>query len=182
VSAVGHPRDADAAAAGATVVLGVGNLVRGDDGVGVHVAQALLARGCPEGVTIVDGGTAPLDALAHVGPVDRLIIVDAADFGEEPGAVRVLTPDDVIPAKGDSVSLHDLDLLWALGVMRATGEEPAETTIIGVQPGSMDWSTDLSPAVAAGLEGIIEAVLARVGRACGSGFPPDTNDVPSMKR
>jgi alkylhydroperoxidase family enzyme len=66
--------------------------------------------------------------------------------------------------------------------MRATGEEPAETTIIGVQPGSMDWSTDLSPAVAAGLEGIIEAVLARVGRACGSGFPPDTNDVPSMKR
>ncbi len=159
MEAVDHPQDADATAASATVILGVGNLVRGDDGVGVHVAQALLARGCPEGVTVLDGGTAPLDALAYVGLVDRLIIVDAADLGEAPGAIRRLTPDDLLPAQGDSVSLHDLDLLWALGVLRATGQEPAQVTIIGVQPESLDWSTDLSPALSARLDEIINAVL-----------------------
>jgi hydrogenase maturation protease len=147
-------------------VLGVGNLVRGDDGVGVHAARALLARGCPEGVAVLDGGTAPLDALAHVAPVDRLIIIDAADLGEAPGAIRVLGPEDVIPAAGESVSLHDLDLLWALGVLRATGEEPREVVIVGVQPESMDWSTELSPAVAARLDDILNTVLEAIPARC----------------
>ena len=157
VEAADRPREP-----GATVVLGVGNLTRGDDGVGVHVAQALQARGCPEGVAVLDGGTAPLDALAHVGPVGRLIVVDAADLGEAPGAIRVLSPDDLLPSEGRSVSLHDLNLLWALGVLKATDEMPAEVVIVGVQPESMDWSTDLTPAVSARLEDIIEAVLAAI--------------------
>jgi hydrogenase maturation protease len=161
VSAVDRRQDV-----GATVVLGVGNLIQGDDGVGVHVAQALLERGCPAGVTVLDGGTAPLDALAHVGPVERLIIVDAANLGEPPGTIRVLTPEEIIPDEGDSVSLHDLDLLWALGAMRTTGEMPAETVVIGVQPESIDWSTELSPSIASRLEAVIEAVLDAIPARC----------------
>jgi hydrogenase maturation protease len=148
------PADLKATATGATIVLGIGNLIRGDDGVGVHVVRALTARGCPDGVEVLDGGTAPLDALAAVGPVRRLVIVDAADLGEEPGTVRLLSPDDLIPATGDSVSLHDLDLIWALNVLRLTGQEPDEIVIVGVQ--------ELSPAVAARLEDATEAVLAAV--------------------
>lgn len=150
------------------VVLGVGNLILGDDGLGVHVVRALKARGCPENVEILDGGTAPLDALATVGPVQRLVVVDAADLGEEPGAIRTLSPDDLVPAAGDSVSLHDLDLIWALNVLRMTGQEPKAVTIVGVQPASMDWSTELSPAVAARLEDVIEAVLAAIP-SCAAG-------------
>ncbi len=157
--------DLTGSATGTTVVLGVGNLILGDDGVGVHVAHALAARGCPEGVEVLDGGTAPLDALATVGPVRRLIVVDAANLGEEPGTVRVLSPDDLIPASGESVSLHDLDLIWALTVLRLTTQEPDEVAIIGVQPASMDCSTELSPAVAARLEDVIEAVLAAIPSA-----------------
>lgn len=153
---------------GATVVLGIGNLLCGDDGVGVHVAHVLLARGCCDGAVVLDGGVAPLDALACVGPVRRLIIVDAADLGEAPGTVRVLNPDDLFPHEGDGVSLHDLDLLWALNVLRATGEEPSETVVVGVQPASVDWSTELSPVVAARLDDVIEAVLAQIpGRTTG---------------
>jgi len=147
-------------AAHPTVVLGVGNLLRADDGVGVHVAHALLARDDLGDVTVLDGGVAPLDALAHAGPMQRLIIVDAAELGEAPGTFRVLDPDDLAPQDGDAVSLHDLDLLWALNVMRATGEHPPETVVIGVQPAAMDWSTELSPAVAARLDDITQAVLA----------------------
>jgi len=149
-------------AAHATVVLGIGNLLRGDDGVGVHAAHELLARDDLGDLTVLDGGVAPLDALASVGPVQRLIIIDAANLGETPGTIRALSPDDLAPHDGDSVSLHDLDLLWALNVMRATGEEPPETVVIGVQPASMGWSTELSPAVAARLDDITEAVLAQI--------------------
>jgi hydrogenase maturation protease len=145
-----------------TVVLGIGNLLRADDGVGVHVAHELIARRCLDGVTVLDGGVAPLDALAHAGPMQRLIIVDAANLGEAPGTIRALSPDALAPHDGDGVSLHDLDLLWALSVMRATGEEPPETVIIGVQPACLDWSTELSPAVAARLDDIVEAVLAEI--------------------
>jgi len=163
-----EPASSASAAGGATVVLGIGNLIRGDDGVGVHVARALMARGCPDGVEVLDGGTAPLDALATVGPVDRLVIVDAADLGEAPGTIRVLTPDDLIAAAGESVSLHDLDLVWALNVLQVTGQEPDEIAIVGVQPASMDWSTELSPAVAARLDDVIEVVLAAIpARAAG---------------
>ncbi len=159
------PADLKATATGATVVLGIGNLILGDDGVGVHVARALMARGCPDGVEVLDGGTAPLDALATVDPIRRLVIVDAADLGEEPGAIRVLSPDDLMPADGDSVSLHDLDLIWALNVLRMTEREPQEVVVVGVQPASMDWSTELSPPVAARLEDVIEAVLAAIPSA-----------------
>jgi hydrogenase maturation protease len=87
-------------------------------------------------------------------------------LGEAPGAIRVLGPEDVIPAAGESVSLHDLDLLWALGVLRATGEEPREVVIVGVQPESMDWSTELSPAVAARLDDILNTVLEAIPARC----------------
>jgi len=151
-----------------TVVLGIGNLLRADDGVGVHAAHELLVRDDLGDVTVLDGGVAPLDALASVGPVQRLIIIDAANLGETPGTIRVLSPADLDSNNGDNVSLHDRDLLWALNVMHATGEEPQETVIVGVQPASMDWSTELSPAVAARLDDILEAVLAQIpGRSTG---------------
>lgn len=135
---------------------------------GVHVARALMAHGCPAGVEVLDGGTAPLDALATVGPVGRLVIVDAAELGEAPGTIRLLSPDDLIAATGDSVSLHDLDLVWALNVLHVTGQEPDEIAIVGVQPASMGWSTELSSAVAARLGDVIEAVLAAIpARAAG---------------
>lgn len=144
------------------MILGVGNLLHGDDGVGVHVAQALLDRGCPEGVEVLDGGVAPLDALATVGPVRRLIIVDAADLGERPGTIRKLSREDIQRTADEDISLHDLDLLWALNVLRVTDREPPELMVIGVQPQSLEWSTELSPAVASRLEDVISEVLAEI--------------------
>ena len=152
----------DGRAAHATVILGIGNLLRGDDGVGVHAAHELLVRDDLGDVTVLDGGVAPLDALATVGPVQRLIIIDAADLGELPGTIRALSPEELAPHNGDSVSLHDLDLLWALSVLQAMGQAPPETVVVGVQPASVDWSTELSPAVAARLDDILEAVLAQI--------------------
>ncbi len=150
-----------AAPAGSTVVLGVGNLIRADDGVGVHVAQALAATALPKGVTVLDGGTAPLDALSGVGHISKLVVVDAADMGEAPGTIRWLDLADVTASAGQSVSLHDLDLLWAMSALRATGQEPDEVVIIAVQPASLAWSTELSPEVAVRLDDIAQAVLSQ---------------------
>jgi len=142
-----------------TVVLGVGNLVCGDDGVGIHAVQALTAMPLPEGVEVVEGGTTPFDALSTVGPIGKLIVVDAAEMGEQPGTVRRLALEDLAGAEGAGMSLHDLDLLWALDALRATGQAPEEVVIVGVQPASLAWSTELSPAVAARMPEVTEAVL-----------------------
>jgi len=146
-----------------TVVLGVGNLVRGDDGVGLHAVRALAAMALPAGVEVVEGDTAPFDALSTVGPVGKLIVVDAAEMGEPAGTIRRLTPADLAAGEAAQVSLHDLDLLWALEALRATGHEPDEVVIVGVQPASMEWSLELSPAVRAQLAAVTEAVLSEVG-------------------
>jgi hydrogenase maturation protease len=157
-----EPSEAASANGAATAILGIGNLLRTDDGVGVHVAHALLARGLAGDVTVLDGGVAPLDALAAVGPVRRLIIVDAAQLGEAPGTIRVLDPDDLQPHAGEAVSLHDLDLLWALNVLEVTGQRPPEMVIVGVQPGSLAVGTELSPTLAARLDDVLQAVLAQI--------------------
>ena len=72
------------------LVIGVGNTLRGDDGVGVRVAQALANHPLPEGVTVLDGGTEGLDLLFHLEEADRVILIDAAEMGQTPGEARVL--------------------------------------------------------------------------------------------
>lgn len=146
----------------ATVVMGVGNLLREDDGVGVHVARALMGRDDLGSVTVLDGGVSPLDALAGLGTIQRLIIVDAADLSERPGAIRVLTSEELASRAGQSMSLHDLDLAWALSVLEATGEAPCEVKIIGVQPASLEWRTELSPVLQGRFDDIVAAVIAEI--------------------
>ena len=78
-----------------TLVLGVGNLLMSDDGVGVHAVQRLEKRTLPPGVEVLDGGTCGLDLLQFFEGVERLIVLDAANLGREPGAIVRLEGEDV---------------------------------------------------------------------------------------
>jgi hydrogenase maturation protease len=148
------------------VVLGVGNSLRRDEGVGVHAVQALERRGLP-GADLVDGGTNASEALAGYDRIGRLIVVDAVDAHSEPGAVFRFTERDLEPG-AEPVSLHQMGLLEALGALRACGVEIGEVTVIGVQPADTDWGLDLSDGVAARMKDIIEVVEREVA-ACAVG-------------
>lgn len=144
------------------VVVGVGNLLLQDEGIGVHVAHALQEIN-PPGVELIDGGTVP-DILTTREPADRLIIIDAANVGGAPGTVGIFHPDDLAEAPEGYVSLHDLGLQQSLKTMRLLGNEPGEVVIIGIQPHIIDWGTELSPELAGRLQKIVDTVLKEIGR------------------
>lgn len=141
------------------VVVGVGNVLLKDEGIGVHVVRALpQAIGTRTDVDIIDGGTSP-DAFLGLETVPRLIIVDAARGGGQPGTIYRFHPGDII-ADGKSItSLHQLGLLHSLQMMQLSGSQPGEIIIIGVEPKEIDWGLELSPELREKLPQIVTAVM-----------------------
>ncbi len=138
-----------------TLILGIGNLLLGDEGVGVHIARTLLGQQLPENIVVVEAGTAFLDALPEIEKADRIIIVDAMKAGEAPGTVyRVPFEECVIPES--IASLHEFDMSRILYMVDR--KTPPEVVVFGVEPETIDWGTELSPAV----QGAVSAVLTAI--------------------
>ncbi len=134
-----------------TLVIGVGNLLRGDDGVGVRVAQALAEEGLPEGTEVIDAGTRGLDLLFEFGDAGHVVLIDAAEMGQTPGEARVF---DAAALKGDGevrlASLHGIGIAEVLALGRAVGVEP-RMTIVGIQPADLRPREGLSATLSARL-------------------------------
>lgn len=117
------------------LVVGLGNPVRCDDGVGLHVVRRLIDTGLPEGVTAIEAGAAGLDLLDSITGCDRLIIVDAIDMGRPPGAVLVLDLADLPRAMPlHFASSHEADLPTIMALGRKLGLRlPQRVVIVAVQ-------------------------------------------------
>ena len=147
----------------ATLVIGLGNPLRGDDGVGVCVAQMLTEQVLPPGVEVVDGGTQGLGIVNLMEGWRRVILVDAAAVGKSPGQFVRFTLDEArLPGDDQHLSVHAAGLNDALLLAQALKILPDEVIIFGVQPASLDWDSSLSPQVEATLSALIEAVLAEL--------------------
>lgn len=145
------------------LVLGIGNLVMSDDGIGVRVVQLLTERyRFPAGVTILDGGTLGLDLLPRLEGVARLLVVDAVETGQAPGTLVRLAGDDVPIVLETKLSPHQMGLKDLLAVAMLQGFAPQEMVLWGVQPERIEMSLELSAVVAAQLEILVEKVLAEL--------------------
>ncbi|MBW1744424.1 MAG: HyaD/HybD family hydrogenase maturation endopeptidase [Deltaproteobacteria bacterium] len=144
------------------IVLGVGNLLLSDEGVGVHVAKKLMEMKLPPGVQVVEGGTDGFRLMNVVTEADRLIIVDAVKGGEVPGSIYRFDIKDA-PTYPDvyKTSVHQIGILEVVHLSELVGKTP-ETTIIGVEPKSLDMGMELSPEVEAKLPRIIELIFEEV--------------------
>jgi hydrogenase maturation protease len=142
------------------LVLGVGNLLLSDDGVGVHTIQRLqeVAR-LPEEVQVVDGGTSGLDLLHYLEGVSHMIIVDAVETGQAPGTLMRITGDQVPAYLSLKMSPHEIGLPDMLFAAKLRDLYPEEVVIWGVQPATTGVGLDLSPPVAAQLDVLVEKVL-----------------------
>jgi hydrogenase maturation protease len=128
------------------LILGIGNLLMGDEGVGVHAIEYLKTRQWPPNVSLIDGGTGGFHLLGYFQEYDPLIIIDACTDDQPPGAVRVITPqfDAEFPPL---VSMHDVGLREIIESAAFTGSSP-KVHLIAVSIGALsDMSVDLSPAV-----------------------------------
>ena len=149
------------------IVLGLGNILLRDEGVGVRVVEA-LARQCvlPADVEVVDGGTVGMDLLDTLAGCDHLLICDAVKIGAPPGSVVKLVDGQVPALFQTRYSPHQLGLSEVLATLTLTDEAPAAVTLIGIVPADLELGIDLSPPVAAAIQPALEqlaATLAELG-------------------
>lgn len=136
-----------------------------DEGIGVHTAHALQEMPLEEGVEVIDGGTSP-DIIPLIEGADKLIVIDAALGGEEPGTIYRFGPEDITVERAGLVSAHQMSFVENLRTMKGLGIEPREVVIIGVEPKEMDWGLEPSPQLQERIPEIVKAVLREVkGRA-----------------
>lgn len=148
-----------------TLVLGLGNILLGDDGVGVRAVERLQALyDLPEDLRVLDGGTLGLDLLPYVEDADRLLLIDAVQAGQEPGTPLRLEGEEVPAFLAVKLSPHQMALPDLLAAARLRGRYPSEVVLWGVQPGPMTTTLDLSPPVAAQVDALVDRLLADLGR------------------
>jgi hydrogenase maturation protease len=143
------------------IILGIGNVLLEDEGIGVHVARALKESLLPDYVEIIDGGISP-DIFYLAKNADKLIVVDAAICNSMPGTIYKFTLDDLDPKPKFILSTHEVNLVESLGVMRALDVPPKEVVIIAVEPKEIDWGLELSLELERKIPKVIELVLEEV--------------------
>jgi len=150
-------------AAGAVTVMGVGNPIMGDDGVGLELLAAVEAAFPDHRVTFVDGGTGGMELIPVVQDAERLLILDAV-AGETPGAVVEVAGDQIPRLLSTKVSPHQVGLLDVFTAARLLGREPAEAMVVGVVPASVELRVGLSDVVAAALPAATARAVAVLAR------------------
>ncbi len=132
------------------VILGIGNILLGDEGVGVHAAAALKDR-CvlPPGVEVIDGGTAGMELLEPLAGVDLLLVLDAVKARRAPGTLVCLAGAEVPVFFRSKLSPHQVSICDVLASLEFAGSPPRDLVLIGVEPQSIELGLEMTPTVAA---------------------------------
>lgn len=139
------------------LVLGVGNILLSDEGIGVRVVEAFQQRfAVPEGVDVVDGGTSGMDLLDVIAERDHVIVVDAVRLDAPPGTLVRYVGDEVPAFFRARISPHQLGLSDVLAALKLLEREPRGLTLLGAVPEDLQPSLELSPGFGAVRENLIE--------------------------
>jgi len=147
--------------AGKTLILGIGNTLLSDEGVGVHMLD-YLRRHHPElsGALLLDGGTLSFTLAPYIETAEHLIVIDAAELLAAPGTVQVFTGDDMDRFAGRTkCSVHEVSLGDLLSIAHLTGCLPAHRALVAIQPEFVDWGHALSNPVKRALPQAARRVL-----------------------
>ena len=143
------------------LILGVGNLLLSDEGLGIHAVRRLLElKILPEEVEIVDGGTAGLALMVYLEGVNHLVIIDAVETGGPPGTIVRLAGDRIPAYMALKISPHEITLPDFLAAAKLRDLYPNDVVVWGMQPGSLEVGIDLSPVVAEHLDELVDNVIA----------------------
>ncbi len=144
-------------------VLGIGNVLMGDDGAGVWLVRELSrAYRFTPAIDVIDGGTLGLGLIADLARIDRLLVVDAARTGRRPGSVSTFLDGDVRAVLRPIVSAHDASLNDLLAALTLLGRSPNELTVVGIEPFTLLPSVRLSRPVRSALPAAATTVLDRL--------------------
>lgn len=140
------------------LVLGIGNILLRDEGVGVHAVRRFQAEGVPEGVDAVDGGTFGADLLDVLADRERVIVIDAVEAEGPPGAILRFAGTDLAARTAVSLSLHDVGLLETLLIARQLKCEPKDVLVFGIIPARLDPGLEMTAEVEAAVGKVLALV------------------------
>ena len=144
------------------VVVGVGNILLSDEGLGVKAVQELEKRGVPENVSLYDAGTSLHLVMSSFEGYDKMIIVDAIQGGSAPGSIYRFTLKELeegqAPKLNYMFSLHEIDVPRTLALEKLVSRLPEEVVFLGMEPEKVEPGLDLSPIVQEKLEDLIALI------------------------
>ncbi|WP_010233941.1 HyaD/HybD family hydrogenase maturation endopeptidase [Clostridium arbusti] len=126
-----------------TVIIGIGNILLKDDGVGVCTIRELENEKLPSTIELVDGGTSTLDTLSYFLDYKKVIIVDCLKAGYEPGTIYKINPEDIKSYKSENLSIHDVQILDVVKIANMLGKFP-KVTIFGIEPEKICLDTEMT--------------------------------------
>ncbi len=150
------------------LIVGVGNELLRDEGLGVHVVRSLLAgkTALPPHVGVLEAGTSLLDVLPRMRLYLRVIIVDAVRAGKVAGSIHHVEVTDELAGSlrtGPPVSLHEWGVMETLRVAAMLGLLPERLFIVGAEPERIEPGTQLSPRLARAAKKIVSMLLSEIG-------------------
>ena len=147
-----------------TLIVGCGNLLRGDDAAGPVLVRMLAERGTPDGIRLIDGGTAGMDVAFAMRGCRRVIVVDASAIGVPPGTVHRVPGEELTDLRPPEGNLHRFKWDQALGFAQWLLKDayPEEVTVWLIEGESFEIGSPLSPAVQASVEHVARDILAEL--------------------
>ncbi len=147
----------------AVTLIGLGNVLMRDEGIGVHAVRELQARyEIPESLQVVDGGTSGLDLLPFIENRDKVLVVDAVNFRKEPGYLQMLIDAEIPAFFSVKSSLHHLGLVDVLAAAQLLEVAPRQIRLIGIQPEIMELGLELGELMQSKMALLLEHILAQL--------------------
>jgi hydrogenase maturation protease len=142
-----------------SVVLGLGNTLHSDDGVGPRAVERLRSDGrVPEGVALIDGGTLGLELLPYVWDCSRLLVLDSVDVGQPAGTLVRISGEELATLAGKG-SVHQMGVADLFVALRVLADRSPEIVLLGLQPATTEWGTTFSGPVQSAMNGLVEATV-----------------------
>jgi hydrogenase maturation protease len=146
-----------------TLILGLGNILLKDEGVGVRVVEKIKDMTLPPDVEVMDGGTKGLDLIYYIEGKKKVIVVDAVRVGDDPGTMYRFTDNDIAEVKGALRSAHGIDFADALRIAGMLNTKPDEVIFIGIEPESLEEGLELTSTIEKRVPALIELVMRELG-------------------
>jgi len=148
-----------------TVVVGLGNELLCDEGIGVRVLGEIEKRGLPPGTMLIDAGTAVDTLWDELTVADRVIVVDAVEGGGAPGSVYRYRYDECPETGGACLSSHEVGLREKLASLELMGCDLPDVVVIGIEPERIEPGMELSSRLEARLGAVVDLVLDEICRS-----------------
>lgn len=145
-----------------TVIIGIGNILLKDDGVGVYTIKHLESEKLPSTIELVDGGTSTLDTLGFFLDYNRIIVVDCLKAGYSPGTIYKINPEEIKDYRKENLSVHDVQILDVIKMANMLGKFP-EVTIFGIEPEKICLDTEMTETIKNKIPEIIKLLKIELG-------------------